>query len=222
MEEILEVIVIRKRIKNMYLHITREGRVQVTAPLRMPDQTIWEFVEKKKDWIEKSLAKVPEMVHYDYVPGEMHYVYGCPAPLKLYRSQRNGGTLEAGSISLFLHSARTDRKKLYEQVAGESLLATISVMVRKWAPKMGVTPGNIKIRRVKSRWGSCNVKTHELTFSLDLFTKPRDLIESVVVHELNHLLEPGHGPRFHALMAHWLPDYKERSKKLNSFPREFV
>jgi len=222
MEEILEVIVIRKRIKNMYLRITREGKVQVTAPLRMPDKTIREFLEKKRDWIEKSLKKVPETVHYDYVPGEIHYVYGYPTPLKLYKSQRNWGTLEADSISLFIHSEKTDRKKLYEQVAGEFLYATVSALVKKWAPVMGVVPGNIKIRKVKSRWGSCNVKNHDLTFSLDLFTKPRDLIESVVVHELNHLLEPGHGPRFHTLMAHWLPDYKERSKRLNSFPREFV
>lgn len=47
-------------------------------------------------------------------------------------------------------------------------------------------------------------------------------IEGVVVHELNHLLEKGHTRRFHDLMAHWVPDYKERQKILSRSPREFI
>jgi predicted metal-dependent hydrolase len=87
---------------------------------------------------------------------------------------------------------------------------------------MMVRPTSVTVKVMKSRWGSCNVKTGALCFALDLVTKPEPCIESVVVHELNHLLETGHTPRFHALMAHWLPDYKERTKILTAWPREFI
>ena len=104
----------------------------------------------------------------------------------------------------------------------EELQKVIEKYIKIWAPRMGVNPSSFNIRILKSRWGSCNVATGELTFALDLITKPEECIESVVVHELNHLLDTGLTPRFHALMARWLPDYKVRTMKLYEYPREFI
>ena len=74
---------------------------------------------------------------------------------------------------------------------------------------------------MRGRWGSCDLRTGALTFALDLSAKPVACIESVAVHELNHLLEGPHSVRFRRLMTRWLPDWKARKERLTSFPREF-
>ncbi len=146
--------------------------------------------------------------------------------ISLLRTSKSGvgncGCVKDGKVHLYVHSMRNNRKKLYTDLMKEYLQEILEELVAKWAKKMKVHPGEITIRKMKSRWGSCNVRTGDLCFALDLITKPMACIEEVVVHELNHLLEKGHTPRFHELMGKWLPDYKERGKALNQWPKEFV
>ena len=81
---------------------------------------------------------------------------------------------------------------------------------------MNVTVGEWRIRRMKTRWGSCNIAARRVWFSLELARKPAPCLEYIVVHELTHLLERGHGARFKALMDEFLPDWRERRKLLNA------
>lgn len=87
-------------------------------------------------------------------------------------------------------------------------------LVERWAPIMGVKPGALVYRNMVSRWGSCNVKTGRICLNVQLAAHPPECLEYVVVHELCHLLEPSHGPRFKALMTRFLPDWREREAKL--------
>lgn len=76
----------------------------------------------------------------------------------------------------------------------------------------------IRVREMKSRWGSCNVKKRVLTFNTRLAEKPREALEYVVLHEYVHFLHPNHGPGFHAEMARLMPDYRHRRKLLAAEP----
>ena len=67
-----------------------------------------------------------------------------------------------------------------------------------------------------SRWGSCTAKTRRIRLNAALEYCPRECLEYVVVHELAHLRENNHSPRFWAIVADALPDYKERQKKLKA------
>ncbi|MDO4442559.1 MAG: SprT family zinc-dependent metalloprotease [Slackia sp.] len=87
-------------------------------------------------------------------------------------------------------------------------------LVEKWAPVMGVEPGKLAYRNMVSRWGSCNVKTGRICINVQLAAHPPECLEYVVVHELCHLLEASHGPRFKALMDAFLPDWRIREAKL--------
>lgn len=87
-------------------------------------------------------------------------------------------------------------------------------LVERWAPAMGVAPGRLAYRNMVSRWGSCNVKTGRICINVQLAAHPPECLEYVVVHELCHLLEASHGPRFKALMDSFLPDWKAREAKL--------
>ena len=114
-----------------------------------------------------------------------------------------------------------DREKLFIRSAKDFLAGYLDFYISSWAPVMNVSPASFSIRKTRNKWGSCHIRSKMLDFSLDLISKPLFCIEMVVVHELNHLIESTHNERFHALMHHWLPDYKERQKILSSAKREF-
>ncbi len=87
-------------------------------------------------------------------------------------------------------------------------------LVEKWAPILGVKPGKLAYRNMVSRWGSCNVKTGRICINVQLAAHPPECLEYVVVHELCHLIEANHGPRFHALLDAYLPHWREAERKL--------
>lgn len=97
----------------------------------------------------------------------------------------------------------------------ELLLTAAERLVRKWEPVMGVDVSGITIRRMKTRWGSCNVNTHHINLNLALYDKGPECLEYVVVHEMCHILEPGHNPVFWAHVAKYFPEWKQVKKRLN-------
>ena len=175
-----------------------------------------------KGWIREKLAQMPAIPCYTYDSGEKHFFLGREYPIVYERGPVSFVSVKEGKLCLTISPRTKDRPRAYRNLMKEELRKVIETYIEIWAPRMGVQPSSLTIRILKSRWGSCNVRTGELSFALDLITKPGECIESVVVHELNHLLETGHTRRFHALMARWLPDYKERTKKLYDYPREFI
>lgn len=90
-------------------------------------------------------------------------------------------------------------------------------LIDKWEPVMGVKSAGFTIKKMKTRWGSCNVRSHHLNFNLLLVKVPPECAEYVVVHELTHLLEPSHNARFWSLMEYYLPGSKELRKQLAGF-----
>ena len=82
-----------------------------------------------------------------------------------------------------------------------------------WSQRMGVAPTGLKITTARKRWGSCSGK-NSLCFSCFLMDRPEAAIDLVVVHELCHIRVKNHGPAFYALLAQYLPDYRERQQLL--------
>lgn len=103
-----------------------------------------------------------------------------------------------------------------EQVAAWRAVveACAPVLVEAWEPIMGVKAGKLAYRNMTSRWGSCQPSTGRICLNVRLALYPPECLEYVVVHELCHLLERGHGPRFKELMDTFMPDWCERRDKL--------
>ena len=104
------------------------------------------------------------------------------------------------------------RRERYRQY----LLRSVPSLLETWEPVMGVHALEWRIRDMKTRWGSCNVQARRIWLNLRLGGKPFECLEYVVVHELCHLLEPSHNQVFWSYMSQFLPDWKERRKRLNS------
>ena len=94
--------------------------------------------------------------------------------------------------------------------------AFVPVLIEQWEPILGVKAGQLAYRKMKSRWGSCQPSTGRICINVVLALYPPECLEYVVVHELVHLLVPGHGPEFHAIMDRAMPDWKKRRAKLRS------
>lgn len=164
---------IRSQRKTLALEITREGRVLVRAPQRLPRSTIDAFVDRHADWIARHLAE------------QRRRLADAPPP----------PTPE--EIEALKTRAR----------------AELPGRVARWSHVMGVTPTGVKITTARKRYGSCSGKD-SLCFSCFLMNCPEAAIDLVVVHELCHIREKNHGPRFYALLERYLPDYRERTKLL--------
>lgn len=98
------------------------------------------------------------------------------------------------------------------QAAVSRLDALITPMLQKYTALMNVQPSRITFKPTISRWGSCNRETGVICFSTYLLLLPEFCVEHVVVHELAHLIEANHGPKFHALMDRYFPRWKEARK----------
>ena len=108
-----------------------------------------------------------------------------------------------------------------EQVreAVQQLDAIIQPMLLKYTALMGVKPTQITYKPTISRWGACNKKSGAICFSTYLLLLPEWCVEHVVVHELAHLIEANHGPKFHALMDKYSPRWKEARKAIRETVR---
>lgn len=89
-------------------------------------------------------------------------------------------------------------------------------LVKTWEQRLGVTVSYIGFRAMTSRWGSCTTKTRRIRLNTALAYFPRENLEYVIVHELAHLRENNHSPRFWKIIADALPDYKARQTKLKA------
>ncbi len=103
-----------------------------------------------------------------------------------------------------------------EEVAAWRAVVEVCVpaLVEAWEPLMGVKAGKLVYRNMTSRWGSCQPATGRICINVRLALYPPECLEYVVVHELCHLRERGHGQRFKDLMDTYMPDWRERRAKL--------
>ena len=91
-------------------------------------------------------------------------------------------------------------------------------IIGRWEKKMGVKVDEFAIKKMKTKWGTCNIEARRIWLNLELAKKPLPCIEYIIVHEMVHLLERHHNERFTAYINHFLPEWKELRKELNRLP----
>ncbi len=206
----------KKKIKNMYLKVhSPDGRILVTAPLRMKDEEIKAFISTRLSWIEEHQAKVlqkPMQKELHYITGETITVWGQSYTLDVLEQIKPTRVSVLGDVlqlSVRKDSTLEQRKAVIDKWYKEKLSEQIPILIHKWEKIIGVQAGDYRIRDMKSRWGSCNIRTHEICINLQLVKRPLWCLEYVVVHELVHLLEKSHNKIFWGYMDRFLPDWKK-------------
>lgn len=222
----ITVQVVRKAIKNVHLGVyPPEGRVRVSAPAALSDDAIRQVVASKLDWIRKQQARLAgreQQAAPQYISGERHEYGGRRYVLNVvYRDGPPGVRLRDGTtVDLCVRpgSDAAQRERVLLGWYRAQLRELIPPLIARWEPVLGVRVAEWGVKTMKTRWGSCNTQARRIWLNLDLVRKPPSYLEYVVVHEMVHLLERGHGPRFRALMDRFLPGWRETRKALNLAP----
>jgi predicted metal-dependent hydrolase len=221
----ITVDVILKDIKNVHLSVyPPTGRVRVSAPRRMSLDTIRVFVISKLDWIKQQQAKLREQEREtprEYVERESHYLWGKRYLMSVVESDEPP-SIELKHRRIVLRvRPETDlerRAALVEEWYREQLKKAVTPLLAKWEPRLGVKAERWFVQRMKTRWGSCNHEARTIRLNTELAKKPVACLEYIVVHELVHLLEPTHNPRFVALMDQFMPNWPFHRDALNRLP----
>ena len=222
----LAVEVVRKDIKNLHLSVyPPNGRVRVAAPLVVSDEAVRLAVIGKLGWIKRQQAKFagqPRQSPREMVNGESHYFLGRRYRLRVlaYTGPPRIRCSGTDFLDLFVRPETTveQRQRVLEDWYREQLRERIPPLLAQWQPVLGVAAAEWGIKKMKTRWGSCNIRARRVWFNLELAKKPMRCLEYVVVHELVHLLERNHGDRFKALMDRYLPAWRGCREELNRAP----
>jgi hypothetical protein len=128
------------------------------------------------------------------------------------------------TIDLYVRPDSDIQKKhdVMEQWYREQLKELVPSIIQKWEKIMGVSPNEFAIKRMKTKWGTCNREAKRIWLNLELAKKPYPCIEYIVVHEMAHLLERNHNSNFVAIMDNYLPEWKQLKMELNKLPVSHV
>jgi predicted metal-dependent hydrolase len=221
----IDVDIVYKEIKNLHIGVYPPmGRVRVAAPETLDDDQVRLAVVHRLPWIKRQrdqLRAAQRQSIREMVTGESHYVWGSRYRLKVI--ERPGrGHIEVDGDRLLLYipdGASTDRRReLLDRWYRWQLRHAIPGLIAKWEPKIGVTVPKWSIRRMKTKWGSCNRETGHIWFNVELAKKHPENLEYLAVHEMTHLLQRGHGEHFTKLMDKFLPEWRSRRDRLNEAP----
>jgi len=222
----LKVDVVRKDIKNLHLGVyPPEGRVRVAAPLRVNDEAIRLAVISKLPWIKRQQNRFlsqERQSEREYVYRENHYFFGQRYLLNVIEhvGQSRVEIQNKTRIDLYVPPGSDPLKR--EQVLlawyRRELKALIPSLIKKWEEIIGVTVEDWGVKKMKTKWGSCNINERRIWLNLELAKKPVECLEYVVVHEMVHLLERNHSDRFKQMMDQFMPQWRQNRDILNQSP----
>lgn len=218
----------RKKIRNMYLKVLPpEGRIYISAPIRMPIDTIKSFLMSKESWIRlqqerlKSRQATETAGNSEYITGEVVYLWGRKLPLEVrFHQRKNEALLTDSRILLYVkksekESTPKERYSILKQMYREELSSRIPRLLSHWEEIIGVRSEDWKLRDMTTRWGTCNVRQKSICLNLKLAQKAPECLKYVIVHELVHLLERSHNHIFKSYMDQFLPDWRHIKARLN-------
>ncbi|MEX5255062.1 M48 family metallopeptidase [Kocuria arenosa] len=221
----LDVDVVYKDIKNMHISVYPPiGRVRVAAPQRTTEDAIRLAVVQRLSWIKRQreqLQNANRQTERKMVSGETHYVWGERYLLDVSKTSGAYGVETKGNTLWVATPEDTDaagRFRTLDRWYRRELKAVLPSLLEKWQPILRVRADKFVVRRMKTKWGSCMADSRTIWLNPELAKKNPRCLEYIVVHELVHLRERGHGENFVALMDRYLPDWRARRDELNEAP----
>lgn len=222
----IEVQIIRKAIKNLHLAVyPPDGHVRVAAPEHVNDENVRLAVIDRLAWIKRQqqdFRDQPRQSERQYISGECHYFLGRRCRLDVI--ERAGKAeiqlLKSGRLKMFVRpDANVEAKeRLLNDWYRQALKKRVAELLDAWQPLVGKEVRAWGIKKMKTKWGSCNIVQRRIWLNLELAKKPPECLEYILVHELVHLHERHHNDRFRERLEAVMPDWRARVNVLNSSP----
>ncbi len=217
----ITIELIRKKIKNLHLRIyAPDAKTVISAPLHLSISKIENFIDQRISWIKKTQEKlrgqkiIPKK---KFLSGENHLFFGKNFLLEVKEdSVKNLVVLRENTIELNLkkRSNIKERQKILDNFYRSELKKIIPSYIKKWEEKMHLKVATFGIKKMKTRWGTCNIKARRIWINLELAKYQIECLEYIIVHEMVHLFERNHNKKFFAHMDHYLPNWKNFKEML--------
>lgn len=225
----IQIEIIKKDIKNMHLSVLPpDGKVRVSAPNNLSDESIIMFVKTKLGWIKKQQEKFelqPRQSEREYVSGETLYVWGHQYFLQVeYNQKKNSLVLEGNKaiLSVRKESTAKQREKFVNEWYRSLLKTEVAKYLPKWEAITGLYCDSWQSKYMTTKWGTCNTSTRKIWLNLQLAKKPIECLEYVILHELAHLKVKNHGADFVAILDLHMPYWRECKKMLNDSKLDYM
>lgn len=225
----IPIEVVKKKIKNMHLSVLPpDGKVRVSAPETLSDESIIMFVRTKVGWIRKQQEKFeqqPRQSERQYVSGETLYVWGKQYFLQVEYSYRGNSLVLSGDNAILTvrkESTAKQRETFVNEWYRTLLKAEVEKYLPKWERITGLKCSSWQSKYMTTKWGTCNTSTHKIWLNLQLAKKPIECLEYVILHELAHLKVKNHGSEFVAILDQYMPYWREYKKQLNDSKLDYM
>jgi predicted metal-dependent hydrolase len=222
----IQVEVVRKAIKNLHLGVyPPTGRVRVAVPMRVDDEAVRLAVISKLGWIRRKQARFaeqPRQSQREMVAGESHYFQGRRYRLRVIEENVSPRVTLKGNTTLELYvrpdTSAAKREAILNEWYRRELKALLPDIIVKWESMIGVQVAEWAIKKMKTKWGTCNVTARRVWVNLELAKKSPQCLEYILVHEMVHLLERHHNDRFKEHMDRLIPQWRLLREELNRAP----
>lgn len=216
--------IIRKNVKNLNLRVKQDGQVVVSAGSRVSEAYIEVFVRQKAEWICKALDKVQNqkgILKKEFLPEQENTVLLLGKEFTLFIQAAEKNKIEIAGRQIIMYTRHLQQpvklKKQwglwYDTMARNIFYEAVTELYKSVEP-YGVAMPAIKIRNMKSRWGSCSVHGEAITLNKMLLQTPYECIRYVAAHELTHFIQPNHSKNFYRMLESILPDHERMEKEL--------
>lgn len=206
-EDLFNIEIVRKKqTKNTYLRIKENKTIYVTTNLRTKDKEIIKIIEENK----KSILKMYEKYKNRNQNSNYFWFLGKKYDIVF----TNDLTVIFGDNKVFI-GKDVDIDKWYKKQAIPIFKEHLDACYNKFSRKI-IYP-SLSIRKMKSRWGVCNTRLKKVTLNLELIKKDLKYLDYVIMHELSHLIEANHSPKFWKVVEENTPDYKNIRKQMKDF-----
>ena len=200
-----DVKIKRKKIKHTYIRVV-DGCVVVTTNYLTPKIYINKLIKDNSSKIEKMFASDKRKQELD----KDFYLFGKRYEI-VFDDLENDVVVDGDKI---ISRNQEALNKYVDNLIKKIYLERLNFWYNRFEEKIPVP--NLKIRRMKTRWGVCNIKNHNVTLNYFLFKYDLECLDYVIVHELSHFLEGNHSSNFWKVVSKYYPNYKETRKKLRS------
>lgn len=214
-----------KNIKNLYLRV-RDGHIELSVPQRTAQRDIENFVCCRRAWIDDHLRLLRVRAEKSaplYADGERIRLWGTEYPIVLRPRLCGKAYAERAAAEILLHVPEDAdvnvRRTAIEALYRLELAAAIEREANACETVVGKHAARWRIRAMKTRWGSCNVRTAAITLNLRLAQYDVRALRYVITHELTHLWVSGHDARFYARMDRYFPHWQNVRRELNAWAR---
>lgn len=222
----IDVEIRRKAIKNLHVGVyPPDGKVRVAAPAHLDDEAVRLAIVSRLSWIRRQRKSFVEQLRQssrDMVTGESHYFAGRRYRLDVIEQAGHPAVRLRGNHTLELKVSpganREQRRYVLERWYRQALKSRIPDLLARWEPIVDAKVSECRVKKMKTKWGSCNARAGRIWLNLELVKKPELCVEYILVHEMIHFFERNHNERFRELMDHYMPDWRTRRDQLNAQP----